>query len=371
MDNLSEEFDYIFLNKGGLLKEHSSLINNGSNFLEAVLELGNRSINWLRNGNSKLPEPYINFINNSSLNAVVTKYNDKYFIGLNSGTVVLINQLFLRMLSNPNVLTQWGNPSLETVDTDKILNAQITNLDIYYLASADNQAKFPKDSTRSSLSSLMTMNALKFIMMHEYGHIVMGHLDFIRTINESSFYFEFEETSKLHSLISQTLEMDADCFGINIGIREIEMQIEKRTFIPNEFKQFYKDFESSLSLYIFSIYSFFRLFGMEKIDFATLESLSHPPSGFRQNIFLSLLATLYQSKGDEYAKGIGDMAVYVSFEVERAFDEISFQGLDASTFLSSFDSEAMAHITKIRKNWINVRSLLEPYAFSKLAAIQD
>ncbi len=71
----------------------------------------------------KFPSAITNWINNPTLNAVASKSNSDYFIGVHAGSLYLINDLFLRMMASPKVLPEIGDVTKEK-PTQKIFNPQ-------------------------------------------------------------------------------------------------------------------------------------------------------------------------------------------------------------------------------------------------------
>src|SRR4051812_17462460 len=63
--------------------------------------------------NPKTPNILVRFINNSTVNGTVLKIESTYYIGIFLGFIYVMNDLFFRMLSSPNILTAYGDPSKE------------------------------------------------------------------------------------------------------------------------------------------------------------------------------------------------------------------------------------------------------------------
>lgn len=364
MPDLSSDFDKIFKSKGGLA-DYSKFPEN-QRMIDEILGTGNNFIRRMKMSNDKLPSPYFNFIQNNSINAVATKFDGNYFVGINTGTLTLIHQLFLRMLSSNSILTKWGNVGKET-NTTKIHNAQITNVDTYVLVRNENENIVPNDNLRQHLAYILTYHSMNFLMMHEYAHIIMGHLDFIGNQTQSFTFSENDDSIKLDNLLIQTLEWDADSFATNIMMQEIYGSIETIDDCPEEIKSFYQNFDDNLSLCVFSIYSFFRMFGMEKFDTGKLFKFNHPPSSVRQVSILSTIHTICQSKGLDYANSVANLIMTVVIEVEQAFEEISYQGFDSSMLTLAVNPESLKHLSFMQESWKQVRPLLAPFAKANLA----
>src|SRR4051812_40373193 len=61
----------------------------------------------------KMPPIHFDWIENDCINACAFTHRDKYFIGVNVGSVVYLHSLFSRMLSHPRVLPNVGDVSKE------------------------------------------------------------------------------------------------------------------------------------------------------------------------------------------------------------------------------------------------------------------
>ncbi|MFA6151717.1 MAG: hypothetical protein WC716_10390 [Chitinophagaceae bacterium] len=363
-------FDKCFKQKGGHF-DYTTLVQ--PKIFEFLLNGCRNDIKSIRTDNPNLPEVYFDFIKNTSLNACASKMDGKYFIGINIGTYFLISDLFFRMLATKTILPEYGDISNED-DVKKIFNAQITDTNILYVAKDPHEKVAPKGIVRHHLAQLLTSFAIKFLVMHEYGHIIYGHVDYLENKTKNCYWSEIAETNndnKLDSLFSQTLEMDADCYGINIGITQLISYSENINKIKEELNKFYSPLESSLSLWFFSIYSLFRLFGYHNRDIEKMKVTHHPQSGIRQHIVFASTHTIFQSKPHykELLEKIPRLALKTIQTVEKAFEEISMQGYDSKAIKIAYERESQDHVLFLMRNWNNVRPKLEKFAKGNLKPI--
>src|SRR5690348_5925182 len=98
MTEKQKEFDLIFKKYGG----YYDPAKNGSKEIQLACEMTKRNIyqtiNSLKQDKYPLmPEIHVDFINSSILNASVSKYNDRYYFGINIGTLFLIADMFNKM----------------------------------------------------------------------------------------------------------------------------------------------------------------------------------------------------------------------------------------------------------------------------------
>ena len=364
-----QQFNECFKLKGGHFNCQSTVIPE---VLESLLNSCRNDLISIQKDRPELPEVYLDFIDNTSLNACVSKMNGRYFIGLNIGTYILLSDLFFRMLSSKNILTEYGDISKEN-DALKLINAQITDINILFLSKDPDEKIAPKCEIRYHLAHLLTIFAIKFLVIHEYGHIIFGHLDYQNIKTKNCYWNEIsyeENEEKLDPLISQTLEMDADCYGVNKGIEMLIHYSENNNGLIDELKYFLSPLESSLSLWLFSIYSMFRLFGFKNKDISKLKTSFHPLTGIRQHIVFITAHTIFQNNQyKELLSKIPELEVSTIKSVEKAFEEISMQEYDIEAIKIAFKKESQEHILLLLRNWNKVRPELEKFATGKLAPL--
>ena len=360
MNELEEKFHKAFGSRGGLLdyKHHTknSLLNQ---YLFAIRDFVGNVYSEINNA----PPLYIDVIDNTSLNACATKVDNTYLIGINYGTILVLRDLFMRMLANPNVLINYGNPDEEILH-NKVYNIQLTEyVDISNILGIGHSIT-PISQFRGELASNLTLSSTLFLAMHELAHVVNGHVDYVSTSHSINIIEENYAGKFANPLVSQTLEMDADCFGIVINVRRI-LSILKSD-IPEFAKPLYKSFKDSIHLFSFSVYSLWRLFGMGEYNDEILDTYNYPPPGLRQFMSLSTISTMFlvDGKPNEEISNALNRAI---LDVETAFDAISeYQGTQRP-IVFALTSNSQKHVDIVRRNWNNVRPLLEPFTLTKLA----
>jgi len=360
-------FDQAFKSKGGIYKTDNHFLKG------SLLEDCRNVVKAIRAADPRTPDAYINLINNSQLNAAVTKYKGKYLIGINVGVIFLIEATFLRMMSNPNILPEFGDISKE-ITPEKIYNAQFTCFEHYRNVIEIDRKKIPipKDINRYQLGMLLSCFVTRFLVAHEYGHILCGHVGYGDSLFESFSLTEYFNTSpignKLHPLTSQPLEMCADLYAFNVGINNILLALkEKKAGIKNGAEIFFNGLENSLKLWLFSIYSFCRLFGMYSFEINLLKDYSHPPAPVRSMFYFRWLEAQLITKKSALASIIVQNIVDdVIDSVEKAFAEISEQEYNLSFLNSASKLEIVEHELLIMENWGNARALTIPFAYIDL-----
>lgn len=360
-------FGKAFKSKGGIYKSDNYFLRG------SLLEDCRNTIQAIRLADSRTPDVYINLINNPQINAVVTKYKGKDLIGINVGAIFLIEATFLRMMSNPSILPKFGDISKE-IASEKIHNAQFISFEHYrdVVEIGRKNIPIPKDITRYRLGMLLSCFVTRFLVAHEYGHILCGHIGYLDSLFESFSMTEYFNSSpagsKLKPLTSQALEMCADLYAFNVGINNILLALkENEARIKNGTEIFFNGLENSLKLWLFAIYSYLRLFGMCSFEIDLLKNYSHPPQAVRSLFYFKWLELqLITKKSTLPSQTVQNIIDEVVDSVENAFAEISEQEYNLSFLNSAFKLEIFEHELLIMENWHNARSLTIPFAYIDL-----
>src|SRR5687768_15198804 len=143
MEKIQKIFHSVFESAGGIedeLPQHFLQLKRNTN----------SAISYIRenysNTYSKLPDIYVDFIKNAGLNACASKYEDYYFIGINSGTCHLVSDMFYKMFATKSVLPHLGISSLES-DEKKTINAILIDGGVGIDYNVENIV-LPKDDSR-------------------------------------------------------------------------------------------------------------------------------------------------------------------------------------------------------------------------------
>jgi hypothetical protein len=161
------------------------------------------------------PHVYCNFLNNTDFNAVATAHRDREFIGIYLGAIMLIARYAYCLLSDPEVLPQIGNVSLESIEPSVVEALRAP------LKPAPSGRYLPRDPTRLRAAQHIAMCAYMILYFHELGHIELCHLKFLRDHLGVTEYKElgYAPLSEQDALLLRTLEWDADNSGLLTSLR--------------------------------------------------------------------------------------------------------------------------------------------------------
>jgi hypothetical protein len=310
---------------------------------------------------------YFDTIFNLNLNACASKLGDQYFIGINLGTYCILEDLFDKMMASNNVLPDIGNISLETSEK-KFLN--VTTIDTDLIFTLPNQLPPPKkckDAVRGKMADIYKSFAFQFIALHEYYHVVQGHMGYLRSKN-LPVYAELRSGSNVDESIDfsteQVMEWDADTSAtiraFIIASHFLESNKPEIRSLPC-----YKDWESFIYHWTFAVYSSFRLFGFKQYNDAEARTLPHPPASVRMAIISMAIIGLFT--GESFTKIDKNMSI-IMFEAtiaaEEALKSISFASDNSDVYLNNWKSEEMKEymLSLLTKNE-QIRPLFKPFSY--------
>jgi hypothetical protein len=361
--NNDDIFDEVTKRYGGRfhLKQNQFL----SSLLIETRKIGLDIIEDLRKNNSKLPDIHINFIDNKSFNAYSFKNNDSYYIGINKGTILNLYSFFNYSLSFPNVLSYIGNNENE-IEPDFNIN----NL---------KEIIKPKDKQREIYAEGLFYFATLFLILHEYAHIINGHLDFIN--KKTNFIFKIVNSlGKKSELNSQTLEFDADRYAANIVIKNIINRYQNNLNLQEDIQPYFQSLEEAFFLWTFATYTVFRFLGKNEYNFEKLDKYPHPYPGFRQHYTSALIPTII--KDSEYSNLNESILKKTSTAVKEFEDSLKIikkhpivpdyiDPINPIQINHTYTKKGLYQIYKIQNNWRNMRPLLKPFSKVNLAPIID
>ena len=150
-----------------------------------------------------MPKIALMVFENNKPDACAQKTDFGYSISLNSGLYRSVNQLFRTTLAHPTTFLSIGNFLLEKMpkSTDSTGNHRFANGVI------GHASRTPVDDTRLAFADHLTELTMRFVIDHELGHILAGHLDYKPQMSELA---EVAGQRSLAEAESFALEMHAD-----------------------------------------------------------------------------------------------------------------------------------------------------------------
>lgn len=369
----AEKFDLCFRDHGGRYPDEIvAMVTNGNSLATSVLIHLRDLIRTRKLNFPTIPDIYVGLVNDSKFYVATRKFDDQYFIAFSVGAMEILFHVFHHMMANAKVLTKFGDPSKEDTSIG-FLSAEIFDSTVLYEQS-DGFIKLPKDPTRGNLAFLLLINALSFLLMHEWGHIANGHLDFkifMRGVPSISETVKDVDCQGFSCMDLQTLEMDADSVALNQTFGNLITYHVGMQPVNPAFRSFFEDFETAVFLLYFAAHVLLRCHAITVPKVGDLTKLSHPPAGLRMfqlgaSIITKFDSILNRKDIPDFAMRLESMAV----EAEAAVNLISKEILGPKAYVNSIRLPFQKHSVDYMLHWKNLRPRLEPFSFLELAPIQ-
>jgi hypothetical protein len=211
-------------------------------------------------------------------------------------------------------------------------------------------------SIRSAGLPIIWTTAVRFVFLHELGHIWKGHtslaatefgLRFIDELRMASSGSEIGETN------AQTLEMDADVFASTTIMLQVVTGAENisrnRSWIDPKFDELNGRGASAVASALFAIYLVWRMFD-EACVLENIEIRSHPPAPMRQSIILAAaLDTLTKRHGFEFSKA-GAVLTAAMQSAERCFARTRGRPVDMASIAQTISEEGKEYMNRLISN---------------------
>jgi len=229
----------------------------------------------------RLPHIHFDFVFNGDINAYAFKSDGRYFIGLNTGAIYMLELVFMRMLADSRLFPFTGNPSEEANDLPPLAGYVPQAQQMY---EAGLIAKPPKTNPRSSYATHLFDHSLLFLMGHEIAHITLGHVDYLQSKTEAALIAEMDwnQTDAEGLIERQSIEAQADTRSVFSGIASIQLthampNLERRPWANSPPRP-----ETMIFDWAFAMNSLFRLFGDSRFNSSGLARMTYPPLPIRR-----------------------------------------------------------------------------------------
>jgi hypothetical protein len=335
-----------------------------------------RYLGRLQASNYVVERPPIQFglIENLGLRAFATAPPEADFIGINAGLISVTQDLFLSIMAHPEMLPHIGKSADETSPNFHGMSVP----DALRANPLYSQPIRPKDGTRTSYATMLASIARLFLVNHEFCHLFNGHMDWRqkRLGAKSIDDIASVEITNPSDLDMQTLEMDADCYGVTHTLLDF-LRSDLSQSLPHPNLQTYPD---ALFAVHFAVYCMYRLFNDTPMNADTdlLGRGNHPPAILRNFMVTATLCTHISQDNDIsrlIPKDIFDLMTTRAIRCgEAAFGFLTGHPWDMeSAFYKSRYPEGILEkctqaSSKLLKNWEVVKEQLQPFKRGKQLA---
>jgi hypothetical protein len=158
-------------------------------------------------------------VDKPDVNAFAESHADHDSIYIFRGALEIIYGNIFGLLSTPAFFPIIGNVNVEVTPQNLPIDG-FSRVPMLRDDSNGNQSSpfFPNDQGRMTVALILAELAFEFLIFHEIGHIVGGHLEILQIRQNMRAISEFEYTLGNTSdyLLRQTLECDADAFACHV-----------------------------------------------------------------------------------------------------------------------------------------------------------
>lgn len=157
-------------------------------------------------------------LHDSRLNAFVCQRNDQYVLRINSGAIEQLYGTMLSILSFPEFLPMLGNAKSECPPVTRFETVPRIAFTKESKDATATDAFLPKDQHRALAAHLLAEFALDFLVFHEIGHIVGGHLEIHTAYGMEAALSECEpDLPDGNVALCRAMECDADAFACHVA----------------------------------------------------------------------------------------------------------------------------------------------------------
>ncbi len=313
----------------------------------------------------RLPHIHFDFIYNENINAVAFKAEDRYFIGLTTGTIYMLQLVIMRMLSDSHLFETIGNPSEEANDLAPFIGyapkAEQMN-------KAGLKPKHPKTKPRLDYAGHLNDQALLFLVGHEIAHITLGHVDYMQSSAETPFVAEMGwNASDPDGLIErQCLEAQADMRSVFSRIGSLWL-----THIANTSGNLKPSWlNSNLSEahlifdWAFAMNLLFRLFGDVRFNASQLATSSYPPLPLRRAMATEMAYNAVMSRWNPALKEKASHALQAAMKYsEHAFATILGEKISTEGLVDAYSTLGKEHRKRLMEYSFELQKKLAPFSY--------
>ncbi len=300
--------------------------------------------------------PFI-YLDRSDFNACAFEHDGHRFIAMNWGVVVLLHDLFFRMLASPDVLKHIGNPSSERRHP-KHSRLPINAKDLPITPQQPFGFSIdPNDPFRGHYAVYLAQLALDFLFMHEHQHSSGGHLHFENEIPESQISELELDTWTGDLLTRHVLELEADSMAANfiVGASYESSRYARR--LPPGIADHLSSKEFCYEARFFAVFSLFLL--MEETS--KNRRGTHPSPIFRMWLITVIgMATspMREKTQSDDVNALLSYAMSIFKEVDIAFSAIADRPEPKKFVIERIAPSDMEHKDRLGTHWLKMRPRL-------------
>jgi hypothetical protein len=236
-------------------------------------------------------EVYFDYVDNVELNAFADDVEGYGYVAVYKGTILLLYDMFSRMLAHPEVLKEIGDSGRESINvqhTEGMIEYIDEQQEVRKLENRPVETIIPIDPIRRAFVQLAVMMAFDFLMTHELTHIQKGHCKYLDSLGTHFILARKQGAKGTDPFIRQSLESDADSQGAGGSLFSWLERIKSPEQLSPPMRLILPTPEKVVSAFLFSVFGLFRLWNIDNeiIDPNSLRSFLYPPLLVRQTMVL-------------------------------------------------------------------------------------
>ena len=302
-------------------------------------------------------------VDDASLNAYAADHSGSDRIYIFCGALEHIYGTVLGLLSTPTFFPTIGDVRNE-VRPENLTGGRFPPVPILKNASEVDRNKpicFPKDQPRMTVAQVFVELALEFLIYHEIGHVVGGHLEIPRNGSRIAAIAEFQQPTKPDdSEFQHLLECDADAFACHVT-SSIHTHDQTARLLRDLLSAEVQPKHFALQTYLMAIGVLFRaLYPSAPFTLATNKS-SHPHPAVRACIVASSTMARGLHDGSFTATSLDGIVADSVGNIEDVWADLCLSGQHPTAsvvWAQSVGDTAMA----LFQSYVSSRSLFQQYA---------
>lgn len=172
---------------------------------------------------------------NADVNALATNHRGIYIAGINLGFYLAILDTAFTIFSHPDAIPDIGDPAREQVRfTETSLGFRPTAFESMNEYGAWLGETMPTCPVRRDIAHVLAAMMVAFVLHHEHGHIIAGHIDALREERGLQAFLEFQtavnQESSLKAGVRNLAELDADRYGLIASLTPLGIQTMMRNY---------------------------------------------------------------------------------------------------------------------------------------------
>ena len=365
--DLENLFNNVFKTEGGRLNrtQYPTYLS-----VDTILAESRLTIERIKKTYPSLPNIYFDIVRDSSINAYSKYSNGKYFIGITIGALIVFQDAFYRMAASKKIFSDIGDTSKE-VSSKKIPSLQAFRLSEYQKNTLHRTLVIPKDFNRIVLGKTLFAISTEFIVAHECGHILHGHVLFGNSIKNDFLLKEVGDegfTGNIPSpiLFWQDREIDADMIATSQCLIHANEFINGSSILESKPRNYYKSWQMYIRLFIFSTGTIYKI-----LTDNARNSLcgSHPPPSIRAYFIQADVPEILLGKKGIDNTDVASICFTAWDEVDRAFSEVSNMPLDYSDMKLVLDPEVHQRAEDLRSYFNVFYPIIQPFSYVDLSPL--